>query len=138
MPQRRLGRSVAAIVVAFFVVVVLSVGTDEVLRLLKIYPPLGQRMSDSLFALAIAYRLVFGVLGSYITARLAPYRPMLHSLIGGAIGTVLATLGAVGSWRHPEMGPHWYPVALVVTALPCAWIGAKVYGDRKREAAAAS
>lgn len=138
MTERRLGRSIAAIVVAFIVVVVLSLATDEVLRLLKIYPALGQRMSDSLFALATGYRILYGLLGGYITARLAPYRPMLHSLIGGAIGTMLSALGAVASWRHPELGPHWYPVALVVTALPCAWLGARMYGDRKQAVATAN
>jgi hypothetical protein len=27
----------------------------------------------------------------------------------------------------PEFGPHWYPVSLIVTALPCAWLGAWFY-----------
>ena len=47
--------------------------------------------------LALSYRLVFGALGSYIAARLAPAYPMRHALILGAIGTVLATLGVVAT-----------------------------------------
>ena len=49
--------------------------------------------------LALSYRLVFGALGSYIAARLAPAYPMRHALIMGAIGTVLATLGVVATWN---------------------------------------
>lgn len=109
----------------------LFLGTDEVLHLAKIYPPWGQLMSEKLFALATAYRLVFGVAGSYVTARLAPYRPMLHSVIGAAIGMVLTTLATVGTWNRTEMGPHWYPIILIATALPTAWLGAKFFESGK-------
>ena len=35
-----------------------------------------------------------------------------------------ATAGAVATWNAgPAFGPHWYPLALVVTALPCVWAG---------------
>jgi hypothetical protein len=84
-------------------------------------------MSDALFGLATVYRTVYGILGSYITARLAPHRPMQHALLGGAIGLILSTIGAVATWdRGPEFGPHWYPLSLIVTAMPCAWLGGKV------------
>jgi len=42
-----------------------------------------------------------------------------------AIGTVVATAGAVATWNK-NLGPHWYPVALILTAFPTAWIGAKI------------
>lgn len=131
---RRIGRSVWALFVGFLVVAALSLGTDEVFHLTRVYPPWGERMSDGLFALATAYRLAYGILGSYITARLAPYGPMGHALTGAAIGTVLATAGAIGTWNK-DLGPHWYSVALIVTALPCAWIGGKLWLRQLRVAA---
>ena len=45
---------------------------------------------------------------------------MLHSIIGGIIGFVIATIGAIAMWDKP---PHWYPITLMVTTLPCAWLG---------------
>jgi hypothetical protein len=108
------------------VVVVLSLGTDLILHGLKIFPPLGQLMSDKLFLLATIYRIVYAIVGSYITARLAPDRPMGHAMVGGMIGLALSIVGAAVTWKHTEMGPHWYPLALVVTALPCAWVGGKI------------
>src|SRR4051812_12576817 len=123
---RRLGRSIIALLAGFFTVVILSMGTDAVLHATGVFPPLGQRMSDALFLLATAYRLVYSVLGSYIMARLAPDRPMQHALVGGAIGLFLSTVGAVVTWNHvPSLGPHWYSLPLVVPALPCAWLGGK-------------
>ena len=123
---RRIGRSIIALLGGFVAVVILSIGTDVVLHVTGIFPALGQPMSSALFGLATAYRTLYAVLGSYVTARLAPDRPMGHALVGGAIGLVLATIGAVTTWNRPALGPHWYPVALIVTALPCAWAGGKV------------
>lgn len=101
--------------------------TDAALHATHVFPPLGQSMSDRLFVLATAYRIVFSIFGSYVIARLAPNRPMRHALIGGIIGLILSTIGAAATWNHvPSLGPHWYPIALIVTALPCAWLGGKV------------
>lgn len=124
-PPRRLGQSVWAIVAGFLVVVVLSIGTDIVLHKLGIFPPLGQKMADRLFVWATIYRTIYGIIGSYTTARLAPYRPMWHAMMGAAIGMILGTVAAVVTWNK-DLGPHWYPLALIVTGIPCAWIGAKI------------
>ena len=118
--------SVRAIMLGFVAVVVLSVVTDAAMYKAGIFPKLGTGMSNGLFALATVYRTVYGILGSYVTARFAPYKPMKHSLIGSVIGLVLSIGGAVATWNKTEMGPHWYPLALVVTALPTAWLGAKI------------
>jgi hypothetical protein len=127
---KRIGRSIFAIVAGFVVVVVLSIGSDEALRAAGIFPALGHPMSNPLFLLATVYRTLYGVLGGYVTARLAPCNPMKHALIGGAIGFVLSIAGAAMAWNHPEFGPHWYPLALVLTALPSAWLGGKFAENR--------
>jgi len=122
-PPRNLWRSTGAIVLGFAVVVPLSLGTDQLFHVLDVYPPWGQPMwetSDNL--LALSYRIVYGVLGSYLTARFAPHDPMKHAMIGGAIGFVVSAMGAVAA-INMELGPLWYPVLLALTALPCAWLG---------------
>jgi hypothetical protein len=84
-------------------------------------------MSNPLLGLATVYRSVYAILGSYITARLAPNRPMQHALAGGIVGLVLSIVGAVVAWNKvATLGPHWYPLALVATAMPCAWVGGKI------------
>ena len=123
---RRLGRSVLAIVAGIVAVIVLSLGTDELLHVLNVYPPWSQRMSDPLFGLATAYRLVFSVVGGYITARLAPRAPLRHALILGIVGLVPGVAGVMVAIAKPELGPLWYPIALAVTGLPCAWLGGTI------------
>ena len=131
---RRLLRSTAAVFWGFIAVVVLSLGTDQVLHVLQIYPPWGQPMYDpGLNLLALSYRIVYGVLGSYITARLAPYSPMRHVMVGAAIGFVLSTAGAITAMRMADLGPLWYPIALVLTTFPCAWLGGVLHRVRQAE-----
>jgi hypothetical protein len=52
---------------------------------------------------------------------------MMHALILGALGFAASLAGAVAMWnKMPAIGPKWYAVALVVLALPPAWLGAKL------------
>lgn len=124
---RRLSRSIAAFLVGFFSVAVLSLGTDEVLHLLGVYPPWNVPMwSPWLNALALAYRIVFTVFGGYLTARLAPHAPMRHVLIVGIVGTVLSIGGVIAAMTM-TLGPMWYPVALAVASFPSLWVGGMLH-----------
>lgn len=118
-------RSTGAILAGLVAVVVLSMLTDFVLESTGVIPPPERftEYTDGHLALALAYRTVFTVFGCWFAARLAPSHPMRHAIILGAIGIALGTLGAVVMW---SFGSHWYPIALVVEALPCAWLGGKL------------
>ncbi|HYP89085.1 MAG TPA: hypothetical protein VEQ59_13055 [Polyangiaceae bacterium] len=122
-----LGRSIGAVVAGFVTILVTHTGTDAVLHATGVYPAAGQVMSDALFALALGYRFCFSVLGAYVTARLAPSRPLKHALVLGGIGVVLSLAGLIATYgRGPEFGPFWYPLSLVLVSLPCCWLGAKL------------
>jgi len=124
---RQLGRSVVALLAGFVVGVAITLATDFVLHFLGVFPPLGQPTGSKPLILATIYRTVYQVIASYITARLAPYGPMGHALVGGAIGLAICILGAAVTWnKGPAFGPHWYPVALIVLAMPTAWLGGKL------------
>jgi peptidoglycan/LPS O-acetylase OafA/YrhL len=126
-PPRRMLRSVGAVLAGMVVGIALTLGVDELLHITGVFPPWGDPVGDKPLILATAYRIVFSIAGSYIIARLAPNRPMQHALVGGAIGFVVSIIGAVATWNGgPAFGPHWYPVALIITALPCAWVGGKL------------
>ncbi|PYV97027.1 MAG: hypothetical protein DMG86_19090 [Acidobacteria bacterium] len=119
--------SIGAAVAGFVAVFVLSLGTDVVMHIAGVFPQLGQPMSDALFVLATLYRTVYCIAGSYIAARLAPNRPMEHALVLGVLGLIVSITGAVVTWnKGPAFGPHWYPLALIVTAIPCAWVGGRL------------
>ena len=127
---RRLWRSTGAVFLGFFTVFVLSMVTDQVLHMLKVFPPWGQPSYDTgLFLLATGYRLVFTVIGGYVTARFAPHAPMRHAVILGVVGTFLALAAAIATIPL-NLGPVWYPIALVVTALPFTWLGGALYQKR--------
>jgi hypothetical protein len=122
---RRPGRSILAVLAGIVVGIVLSVGTDWGLHAVGLVPAQSERWPNQLLLLAAVYRSIYGVIASYVIARLAPNRPMGHSLVAGALGTVVSALGAAAAWSSTA-GQHWYPVALALTALPTAWMGAKI------------
>jgi hypothetical protein len=122
--QRRTLRSIGAVVGGLVSTFIATTAIDVVLHALGIYPPVGVRMADSLFLVAIVYRIVLNIGGSYVAARLAPSRPLRHALALGVIGTVIATAGAVAMWAA---GPAWYSLANIALALPCAWAGGKLF-----------
>jgi hypothetical protein len=123
--SRHTGRSIAAVLVGIVVGIFITLATDIALHAAGVFPPLGQPTSDRLLLVATAYRSVYSVLSCYIIARLAPDRPMQHALIGGVVSFVVSLIGAVATWNR-GLGPHWYPVALVLLSIPLAWVGGKI------------
>jgi hypothetical protein len=121
-------RSLLAVFAGLISNVVLSTATDLVLVAAGVFPPLAdfgrpELFSDSLLGLALVYRTVYGVFGCWLTARLAPTRPMTHSLSLGAIGFVVGVIGAVVTWGT---WTSWYSLAIIATTLPSAWLGARI------------
>jgi peptidoglycan/LPS O-acetylase OafA/YrhL len=126
MNKNRL-RSIGAVLAGALTGIVLSVVTDVVLHAIGVFPSWGQPVGDGPLVLATAYRALYGIAGTYVTARLAPSKPMQHAMVLGAIGLVAAIVGAAVTWnKGPQFGAHWYPVALIMLALPQSWAGAKL------------
>jgi hypothetical protein len=106
--------------------VVSHTGTDFILESLGIFTPPDQGFNTTwMVVTATIYRSVYTVVGGYITAALAPTRPIFWVLILGSIGLVLGTIAAIVTIPM-NLGPAWYPIALAVLALPCTWLGGKV------------
>lgn len=122
-------RRAGAVFAGLLSIVTLSVATDAALHATGVYPPIPQRMSDALFVLAISYRAVYSVAGCYLAARLAPDHPMRHALAIGFIGLVISTAGAVAMWAF---GPAWYSLGNIAMAIPCAWLGGRLYEAGRR------
>ena len=118
-------KSIWAVFAGILFIVVVTTLVDFVLHATRVYPP-DLPLGDGLARLATAYRTVIGVLGAWLTARLAPARPMRHALILGGVGAVLGLVGLVVTWNM-ALGPRWYPIALVVLAIPQSWLGAKIH-----------
>lgn len=123
-------KSIGAVLVGFITVFVLSVATDFVLETFGVFPGFEEQLAHGLYitwmlVLALVYRSIYTVIGGYVTAVLAPNRPMRHAVILGIIGIAAATLGAIATWGK-GLGPEWYSISLIVFALPCTWLGGKL------------
>ncbi|MGH6952454.1 MAG: hypothetical protein ACREH4_16440 [Vitreimonas sp.] len=117
-------QSAGAVTAGLVVIVALSIGADMIFHALGVYPAWGEAMTepgDNL--LALTYRSVFTIAGGYVSASLAPKAPVDHALALGIVDLVLSALGAVATVVVVDLGSDWYPLMLVVIALPCAWAG---------------
>jgi hypothetical protein len=73
--------------------------------------------------LAIVYRSIYMLVGGYVTATLAPNRPMGHAIALGIVGIALGIAAAIATWG---ITPAWFSISLVILALPCVWLGGKL------------
>jgi hypothetical protein len=117
-----LARSSFAIILGLAVTVALSVLTDMAMIRIGLFGPNGTPVNAVGFPLAALYRCLFEILGCWVAARIAPVNPMRHAVVLGGIGFVLAGL-VLATAIAAGSKAIWYPAVLVVTALPCAWLG---------------
>jgi hypothetical protein len=120
-----LGRSIWAILAGLLINIIPALAIDIVLQRARVFPPIGQRMTDGMCLLASSYRYLLGFMSGYVVARLAPANPRKHALILGGIGVAMGSAGAIAMWNA---GPPWYPLALIILAIPLALAGWRVSG----------
>jgi len=119
----RWARSAGAVLGGTLASAALALGTDQALYWIGLFPPITQVTYQApRFIAATTYRVIYAILGFYLIARLAPSRPWRHVWAGAAIALAASAAGVAAALTH-DMGPLWYPVALAVTILPCAWLG---------------
>lgn len=120
-------KSIGAVLAGLVFIFITHSVTDFLLESFGIFTPPTQRFDTTwMVVTAVIYRAAFSVAGCYLTAWLAPSKPMLHALILGGIGLVLSTVAAIVTIPM-DLGPAWYPIALAVISLPCGWLGGKLY-----------
>jgi hypothetical protein len=118
-------KSIGAVFAGFIVIVLLSIITDFIVEKLGLFPDANhpELYSQLMLVIALFYRLVYAVIGGYITAKLAPSSPMVHVAALGVVGTLAGILGSVANMDKTLPGTEWYPVALIILSIPALWLG---------------
>ncbi len=125
-------KGIGAVLAGMIFIVVSHTLTDFVLESLGIFTQPGEGFHTTwMVVTATIYRSIYTVAGGYITALLAPSPKMRYVVILGIIGVVAGTLGAIATIPM-KIAPIWYPIALVVLALPCVWLGGKLRTGNER------
>src|SRR5438034_4507638 len=71
-------QSIWAVVAGAVVAIVATTLVDVVLHIAHVFPPINDPINDALALLATSYRVVIGVAGAWLTARLAPDKRLKH------------------------------------------------------------
>jgi len=108
---RNLPRSIGAVLAGFVAVIAVTLATEQLFHVLEVFPPWGEPTIDTgPLLLALSYRILYGIGGSYLVAMLAPRNPMRHAMVMGGIGFVLSIAGGIAMW---DMG---------ATGMPLQWL----------------
>jgi hypothetical protein len=120
-----MGRSIGAIAAGFVLVVVLSIGADILFRALfpGSFDAAGRSTAGTVLLVTLGYVTVFAITGAYLTARLAPNRPLGHALTLGAIAFILSLPATIAAW---DSAPVWYHIGALALILPASWLGGRL------------
>jgi uncharacterized membrane protein len=121
-----MGRSILAIVVGFVLTGALNIGTNAVFAAVApdLVPRPGTPTTNTGVLLVIcAYVALFGILGCYVTARLAPSHPMRHALIMGGLALAMSIRVTISAWND---APAWFNVYNLLAVMPYAFIGGRI------------
>ena len=122
-----MGRSILAVVAGFVLTAALNLGTNAILASLGVIPSDGATTDTGTLILICAYVAVYGILGCYVAARLAPWRPMAHALVLGAVALATSIPIAIQQW---DTAPAWFNLYNLLAVMPYAWLGGRI---RERE-----
>lgn len=115
-------KSILAVVVGFILVGVLALAADFAVHAAApdAYDAKGRTENLAVLLLALLYTPVFGAVGGYVTARLAPGNPQRHALALGILGLVFSVPVVMAHWND---APAWYHIVSLLTVVPAAWLG---------------
>src|ERR1700744_1817838 len=119
-------KSILSVLSGLIIAGFLSILTDIICQRTGLMKPVLQANSVWMITAIIIYRSAYEVIGAYITASQAPSLPVRHALILGMIALFLSILGI------KEEEPAWYSIALIVLALPTAWLGGYLRASKNR------
>jgi hypothetical protein len=115
-------KSIGAVLGGFLVVAGLSTLTDTFLEYIGVFP--AATLTTGLLVLALVYRIIYTLLGGYITALLAPKNKITHVWVLAGIGQLGGIVGVIVGWN---LSDHWYPIMIAVTAIPSVILGGWLY-----------
>ncbi len=119
-------KSIGAILAGLIFIVISHNAMDLLFEKAGIFTPPTERFDTTwMVVTATVYRTVLSIVGCYIAAALAPSRPMLHAMLLGVVGFLIAGIAAI--FVIPmDLGPAWYPIALALLSPVCGWLGGKL------------
>lgn len=122
-------KSISAIIIGIVVGALLSVLTDFFMDTAGVIDADNFKQTPvAILCVIIAYRFLFNVIGSYITASIAPQKPMAHSIVLGLIGLGVSI---AGFFLMADEATLFYNLGITLISFPSAWVGGKLYIRKK-------
>ena len=120
-------KSIGAVLAGFITFSILSGVASAILVSIGVYPNGKLPLHGSLLVIIgiLGGQAIFNMVSCFVTAKLAPFKPMRHVLIFGTLGALLNLLTALGMMK--DAASFWFFLALAVLSLSVAWLSGKLY-----------
>jgi hypothetical protein len=118
-------KSISAVAYGFVFISAITFAADTIVKrtVPGAFATSGRTDNLPVLLFSLLYIAMFGIVGSYLTARLAPRNPMKHALILGWLALFFSFVATITLW---DSAPAWYHVAALMLIVPCAWLGARL------------
>ncbi len=120
-------KSTGAVLAGFVTIFILSGVTSAILVNIGVYPngKLPLHGSPLVIIGILVSQAIFYMAGCFVTAKLAPFKPIRHVLVVGGVGAILNLLTALGMMK--DTASFWFFLALAIMSLSIAWLSGKLY-----------
>ncbi len=98
-------KSIGAVLAGILFTIIVTTAIDLMLHAVHFFPAMDKPITDTQALVATLYRIAVSIGGAYLTAKLAPDRPMLHAILLGVIGTILGVIGVCVSLKNGPWAP---------------------------------
>jgi len=121
-------RSVLAILAGFFTVPIVSFTCDYAFH--ELHPGYGPHayIGGGVALIVLIYGTLSVLLGGYVTGMIAHKSQMLHGVILGCLGLLIAIPVNIKIWGE---APAWYHIIGLLLVVPVSAYGAHVAGQRR-------
>jgi hypothetical protein len=118
-------RSLWAVLAGWILIGILAFGSQQIMHSMSpwAFDAKGGTSNVPMLLLGLILSCVFGIVGCYVAARLAPSNPMGHAMALGVIGLLVSGLGSYMLWGH---NPDWFNLVNPILIIPLAWIGGRL------------
>lgn len=125
-------KNILAVVIGFFSVFILSIGTDVLMSFIGIFPDMRspELFTDIMYAWSLFYSCIYTTFGGYLTAKFSATKPLRQVYILAILGFISSSTGAYINWAIAA-GHEWFCIAMIITGPIFVILGGKIYLKNK-------
>jgi len=119
-------KNILAVVVGAAVTLGIWLGLDAAIFRSGMFPDSVEGMTTGHWLVPLAARVAGAVAGGWVGMQIARARMTVTVGVGALAAGHAAVAVFAASSKSPDLGPVWYPVAVLLLSFPATWLGTRL------------